>query len=238
VLRKTIEDLETKSQKLPQYKAELDKIEEAKPRLEAKEKAFEDKKQKRQDLLASIQQLKSEQEKLKMEIGEIDEKLNLLCKEGENKCPLCETALGEEGLTIIREKYGKDRNTREKQIAKKESEINNSQNEYKTIEQELAEEEKELKSHREWLQKRVGSLAQAIDDATEAENKLAEQRKLLNDVERKIKAKDYSPGEQQELKNIDDKITSLGYDADKHEAAKKNSGWMKRKGCYHPKKNG
>ncbi len=221
VLQKTIEDLENKSQKLPQYKAELEKIEEAKPRLEAKEKAFEDKKQKRQDLTASIQQLKGEQEKLKLEISEIDDKLNLLCKEGENKCPLCETALGEEGLNIIREKYAKDRNAKEKQIAKKESEINNHQNEYKIVSNELAEEEKELKSNREWLQKRVGSLAQAIDDATEAGNKVLEQRKLLAGIEHKLKIKDYSANEQQELRNIDDRIAALEYDADKHESAKK-----------------
>ena len=221
VLQKTIEDLENKSQKLSQYKAELDKIEEAKPRLEAKEKAFEDKKEKRQNLQITVQQLKIEQDKLKLEIGEIDEKLNLLCKEGENKCPLCETALGKEGLSIIREKYGKDRNTREKQIAKKESEINNHQNEYKIIFKELAEEETELKSNREWLQKRVGSLAQAIEDATEAGNKLVEQRKLLADIDNRLKVQDYSPGEQQELKNIGEKITSLEYDADKHDAAKK-----------------
>ena len=221
VLQRTIEDLENKSQKLSQYKAELDKIEEAKPRLEAKEKAFEDKKEKRQSLQTAIQQLKGEQEKLNIEIGEIEEKLNLLCKEGENKCPLCETALGKEGLSIIREKYGKDRNTKEKQIAKKESEINNHQNEYKIIFKELEEEETELKSNREWLQKRVGSLTHAIDDATEAGNKLLEQRKLLADIDNRLKSQDYSPGEQQELKNIGEKITSLEYDADKHDTAKK-----------------
>jgi DNA repair exonuclease SbcCD ATPase subunit len=102
VLKKTIEDLENRSQKLPQYQEEMGKIEQAKPRLEAKEKAFEAKKEKRQVLQAAIHQLKSEQEKLELEIREIDEKLALLCKEGENKCPLCETVLGEEGLKIIR----------------------------------------------------------------------------------------------------------------------------------------
>ncbi len=222
VLQKTIEDLENKSQKLPQYKVELSKIEEAKPRLEAKEKAFEDKKQKRQALQAAILQLKSEQEKLKLEISEIGDKLNLLCKEGENKCPLCETALGKEGLDIIRAKFENDLKTKTALIQQKDSEINSLANDVRATEKELAEEEAELKSNREWLQKRVGSLAQAIDDATEAENKLAGQRKMLTAIEHKLKTKDYSANEQQELKDIEANIASLDYNTEEHEAAKKS----------------
>jgi exonuclease SbcC len=221
VLQKTIEDLESKSQKLSQYKEDMEKIEQAKPRLEAKEKTFEEKKEKRQSLQSAIQQLKNEQEKLKLEIREIDEKLNLLCKEGENKCPLCETALGEEGLNIIREKYGKDKKTKTTLINNKDAEINNHLNEYKIIEKELAGEEAELKSNREWLQKRVGSLAQAIEDAEKAGSKLEEQRKLLAGTEKRLETGDFAAKEQQDLKDIDEKIASLKYNADEHREATK-----------------
>ncbi|MDD4923359.1 MAG: SMC family ATPase [Dehalococcoidales bacterium] len=221
VLKKTVEDLENKAQKLPQYRDKMAKIEEAKPRLEAKEKAFEGKKEKKQSLLATVQQLKGEQEKLNLEIGELDEKLNLLCKEGENKCPLCETALGSEGLKIIREKYGNDRKTRSELITNKDSEINTHLNEYKTIEKELADEENELKSNREWLQKSLGSLAQSIEDAREASGKLEEQRELLAETEKRLSAGEFAEDEQKELKSLDGKIASLNYDSEKHREASK-----------------
>ena len=221
ILKKTIEDLENKAQKLAQYKDELAKIEEAKPRLEAKEKAFDNKKEKRQSLLATVQRLRGEQEKMKLEIGEIDEKLNLLCKEGRNKCPLCETVLGTEGLNIIRAKFENDRKTKSGLITGKDSEINTNLNEIKIIEKELAAEEAELKSNREWLQKRVGSLAQAIEDASDASSKLENQKQMLKDVENKLAAGDFASPEQKELKALDGKIALLKYDSEKHRAASK-----------------
>jgi exonuclease SbcC len=221
ILKKTIEDLENKAQKLAQYKDELAKIEEAKPRLEAKEKAFDNKKEKRQSLLATVQRLRGEQEKMKLEIGEIDEKLNLLCKEGRNKCPLCETVLGTEGLNIIRAKFENDRKTKSGLITGKDSEINTNLNEIKIIEKELAAEEAELKNNREWLQKRVGSLAQAIEDASDAGSKLENQKQMLKDVENKLAAGDFASPEQKELKALDGKIALLKYDSEKHREASK-----------------
>jgi len=216
VLKKTVEDLENKAQKLAQYKEELAKIEEAKPRLEEKEKKFEAKNENRQALQYSIKQLKSEQESLQKEIGEIDEKLNLLCKEGENKCPLCETSLGVEGLKIIREKFENDSNNNTALIKQKETEMYNLITEAETIEKEIAAEEAELKSHQKWLQNRVGNLEQAIEDAKEAGNKLIKQKELLADTEKKLESLDYAIEEQKELKALDEKIASLKYNADEH----------------------
>jgi exonuclease SbcC len=224
VLKNKIADLENRSQKLPQYKEEMGKIEQAKPRLEAKEKAFEAKKEKRQALQAELHQLKSEQEKLKLEIKEIDEKLALLCKEGKNKCPLCETMLGEEGLNIIREKYGNDKQSKTESVNTKDAEVNVLLADIKAIEKELADEEAELKSNRAWLQQRIGTLARAIEDAEEAGNRLIEQRKLLADIESRLKSGDFAVKEQQDLKDIDNRILSLEYDAEQHNAARKKLG--------------
>ena len=221
VLKNKIADLENRSQKLPQYKEEMGKIEQAKPRLEAKEKAFEAKKEKRQALQAELHQLKSEQEKLKLEIKEIDAKLALLCKEGKNKCPLCETMLGEEGLNIIREKYGNDKQSKTESVNTKDAEVNVLLADIKAIEKELADEEAELKSNRAWLQQRIGTLARAIEDAEEAGNRLIEQRKLLADIESRLKSGDFAVKEQQDLKDIDNRILSLEYDAEQHNAARK-----------------
>jgi exonuclease SbcC len=192
--------------------------------LEAKEKAFEAKKEKRQALQAELHQLKSEQEKLKLEIKEIDEKLALLCKEGKNKCPLCETMLGEEGLNIIREKYGNDKQSKTESVNTKDAEVNVLLADIKAIEKELADEEAELKSNRAWLQQRIGTLARAIEDAEEAGNRLIEQRKLLADIENRLKSGDFAVKEQQDLKDIDNRILSLEYDAEQHNAARKKLG--------------
>jgi exonuclease SbcC len=221
VLKKTVEDLENKSQKLSQYKDELAKIEEAKPRLEEKEKKFEAKKEKRQTLQSSVQNLKKEQQKLQQEISEIDEKLNLLCKEGENKCPLCETALGAEGLEIIRTKFENDRKTKTELIKKNESEINALSSEYQVIDKELAAEEAELKSNYKWLEQRTGTLGSAIEDAEEAAGKMAGQKELLADIEKRLAAGEFAQDEQKEFKSLDGKIASLKYDSEKHREASK-----------------
>ncbi|MFA5629019.1 MAG: SMC family ATPase [Dehalococcoidales bacterium] len=220
-LQKIIERLTDKAQKLEQYKSEMAKIEEAIPRLEKKEKDFEDNKQKRQALQSAVAQLKDNQEKLKLEIDGINDKLNLLCKEGENVCPLCETALGKEGLDIIRAKFGSDLEAKNELIKQKGSEITALLAEAQNIEKELSEKERELKSNREWLQNRVGSLKQSIDDATEAANELVEQKEMLADIEHKLETKDYSVSEQQELKAINANIASLDYDSEKHKSSQK-----------------
>jgi len=221
VYERTIQDLENKERKLAQYQEELARIEEAKPRLEEKENQFEVKKEKHRTLQYSIKQLKSEQESLQKEVSAIEEKLNLLSKEGENKCPLCETALGIEGLKIIKAKFENDRNNNSALIKQKETEINNLAAEAEIIEKELSAEEAELKSHQQWLQNRVGNLEQAIEDAKEAGDKLIKQRELLDDVEKRLESANYAVEEQKELKALDEKIEALKYNADEHRQSSK-----------------
>ena len=216
VFKRTIEDLENKVQKLPQYQEELAKIEKAKPRLQDKEKNFEVKKEEHRTLLYSVKQLKNDQESLQKEVSALEEKLVLLSKEGENKCPLCETALGVEGLEIIRAKFENDRSNNIALIKQKETEISNLIAEAEIIKKDLGVEEAELKSHREWLQNRVGNLEQAIEDAKEAANKLIKQKELLADTDKRLESLDYALEEQNQLKSLDKKIDSLKYNAVEH----------------------
>ena len=101
VAQSRIEELEIKSQALPQLKAELQQFQSQWQHLADGEETLRQKRQTSQELQAHVQYLESNRAKLEQEIKEIEEKLNLLLTQEEAKCPLCETELGADGLELI-----------------------------------------------------------------------------------------------------------------------------------------
>ncbi len=216
VQNRTLE-LETKFQRLPQLKSELQQIQIQLRQLAELEETLRGQRQSSQELQAQVHYLESNRTQLEQEIREIEEKLNLLLTQSEAKCPLCETELGMEGLKRIEEKYIADRQSKSDTLKSNQAELARKNTELRALESEVSQLEIRLNQDRASAQSKASLLSQAISEAEQAGNKLNEERKRLAGIEQHLATKDFATIEQQALGELESELAKLGYEPQHHE---------------------
>jgi len=138
VIRREIGNLETRTVRLPELKAQLGRTQAQIQKLAENETALRAKEQAVQEAQRQVSQHEAEKARLENEIGEVKEKLDLIAthvaSHTEARCPLCEQELTREGLKLIEAKYTKEKqdktellNTNQASLAKKRSEYEAAQ---------------------------------------------------------------------------------------------------------------
>jgi len=212
-----INELEIKSQKLTQLKAELQQIQVQLRLLSEEEETIRGRRQSSQQLRAQLHYLESGTAQLEREIGEIEEKLKLLLTQGEAKCPLCETELGTDRLKLIETKYEADRHRKSDSLKSNQAELAYKKLELESLENELSQLETRLNQDRATAQGKASILSQQIAEAEEAGNRLNEARKILAEIEEHLARKDFATNEQQALAELERELAKLDYDSQQHE---------------------
>jgi len=209
--------LETSSQKLPQLKNELQKIQLQLHQLAEEEDALHIKRQHYQELRSHTSSLEAASAQLEKDIEEITEKLRLLLTQEEAICPLCETDLGTEGLKLIEAKYTVDQVRKSDSLKSNQTELTNKKTELQTSETEIAQLEMKLNQDRASVQSKSGQINQEIAQAEEASSQLNEQRKALAEIEERLAGKDFATTQQELLTEIEGELSRLDYDPQQHE---------------------
>ena len=212
-----IKELEASSQKLPQLKNELQKVQVELLRLTEEEETLTQKRQANQELLTQVHHLESSKTQLEQQIKEIQEKLDLLSTQTGAKCPLCEQELGVEGLKLIETKYADDRYSKSNSLKLNQVELDKKKKELESLENEALQLDARLKRDRASAQSRASILSQATSEAEEAGNKLNEERKRLAEIEEHLAAKDFATTEQKALDELERELANLDYDSQQHE---------------------
>ena len=216
VAQSRIRELEIKSQKLPQLKNELQQIQAQLTQL-AEDEILSSKRQKSQELQIQVHYLESNQTQLEQEIGELEEKLNLLLTQSDAKCPLCETELGMEGRQRIETKYATDRQSKLACLKSNQTELALKKVELGALESEVSQLEIRLNQDRASAQSKASVLGQHIAEAEEAANQLNEERKALAEIEQHLARKDFATIEQEALGEVENELAKLDYDFQQHE---------------------
>jgi len=220
VAQSRIKELETISQELPRLKNELQQISVQLRLLAELEETLDEKRQSSKELRAQVHYLESNRDRLKQEIEEIVEKLNLLFPQKGAKCPLCETELGIEGLKRIEAKYVADKDSKSDAQKSNQAELAQKETELKSLESEISQLEARLNRDRASTQGKASILNKSISEAEEACNKLEEQRKALTEIEQHLARKDFATTEQEALRQLEDEIAKLDYNPQQHEQAR------------------
>jgi len=221
VSQSRIEELEVKSQKLAQYKNELQQVQLQWHHLAEDEGVLHGKRQSSQELQAKVNFLESNKARLEQEIREIGEKLDLLSAQGEAKCPLCETELGTEGLQRIEAKYAADSQSKSDSLKSTEAEAAHQKIELESVLAEISQLEARLNQDRASLQSKEAILHQEATEAEEALSKLNEERKRLTEIEQHLARRDFAPAEQEVLRELEGKLAELDYQREQHEQVRR-----------------
>jgi len=217
VAQSRIKELEISSQELPRLKNELQQISVQLRHLADLEETLDKKKQSNKELRAQVHYLESSRDRLKQEIEEIGEKLNLLFSQRGAKCPLCETELGIDGLKRIEAKYLADRDSKSDAQKSNQAELAQKETELKSLESEISQLEARLNQDRASAQGKASVLNKSISEAEEACKKLNEEKKRLAEIEQHLARKDFAAAEQEALQQLEDEIAKLDYNPQQHE---------------------
>ena len=111
--------------------------------LTAEEETLRRRKQDHHELQKQLNYLQSGNGLLQQEIAEIEGKLKMLLIQTEATCPLCESELGEEGLSLIKTKYISGKEQKSTTLASNQAEIARQTGHLESQSSEIARQEKE-----------------------------------------------------------------------------------------------
>ena len=212
-----INELEARSQKLPQLKNQLHQIEVQLHQLAEQEEILSGKKQASQELQTQVNYLESNKTRLEQEIKETGEKLNLLSTQTEAKCPLCERELEINSLKLIESKYTADRHSKSDSLKSNQAELARKKIELESLENEISQLEAQLNQEKVSVQSRAGILKKEITESEEADKQLTEERRGLAEIELHLARKDFATIEQEALGELESELAKLDYDSERHE---------------------
>ena len=160
---------------LASYQEELAKANAGLAEMARLEEKWKEKRGRAEEVSNRIHHLRSTNDRLKQEIGELKEKLDLLSTEEEN-CPLCGTELGVEGKEKIMASYQAQGKEKADSYRLNEGEIAQLEAERKALGQEIGELESKTTSERVRWERRREALER---EHAEAENSLPREKEAL-----------------------------------------------------------
>jgi exonuclease SbcC len=212
-----MEELEAKSQKIPQLKDDLRQVEAEWHQLSAQEESLQRRRQTYQEWQAQITYLESSSVQLKQEIDKIEEKLKLLLTQREAKCPLCETELGADGIKLIETKYAADRDGKSDSLKSNQAELARKKADDETLHGEISQLERQLNQDRASTQSRADILRKESAEAEAASGQLNEERERLAKIEQRLARKEFAAVEQRALAELEAELVKLDYDSQQHD---------------------
>ncbi|MBN2239762.1 MAG: SMC family ATPase [Dehalococcoidales bacterium] len=217
LIENTISRLTETFSRLDLLKTELLKTEEELKGFDEKENYLSAKKQELKDLQSELANLEVTGNRIKQEVAEITEKLDLLSSQTEAKCPLCERELGEEHRILIVNKYTEEKRQKSELLEKTRQEYAVKSKAGKTMDAEIAGFEKNLVQEKTSVQNRINLANRDIQEVEKAGTQLEEERTRLVLVQKRIDVRDYAPEEQNQLAEIARELATVSYDAAQHE---------------------
>ena len=217
VAQQRISDLNARSQRLPDLRAELQQARHRMQHLDEEEKLLGSRTREAQDLRTHLHGLEADRSRIGEDIREIAEKLDLLHTEHGATCPLCETELGAEGLRLIEDKYVVEREQKTASLAEAGQELDGGRTALKAAADEVASLEARLKGDRAAAQGKISLLAQQAADAEQAGQQLAEAQTQLTEIEEHLASRDFAAAQQEALASTEKELAELGYDRTQHD---------------------
>jgi len=202
IAQNRISELEAISQKLSSLRDELQQIQVEWHQLTEAEETLRQRRESSQELRTLVHYLENNKSRLEKEVGEIEEKLDLLSTQIDAKCPLCETELGTDERRRIEAKYAADRDSKSDSLKSNQTELAQRRTELESLGGEISQLEARLDKDKALTQGKASVLNKDIAEAEEASNKLREERNKLAEIEQHLAKKDFAIIEQEGLYEV------------------------------------
>lgn len=217
VAESRIHQMEVTADQLPHWRAEMESMTVQLRALADEETRLQDKKENCKLLRARMHFLQAEKARLVQEIDQVEEKIKMFAHQESATCPLCESELGPDGHKRIEAKYIAEKSGKNQYLKTNQTELSRKEEEVRTQESDILQSEARLKKAMEAAQSRQGTLSKSINDAQDAAEKIALEKKNLEELEERLARRDFAVSEQMGLEKIDREIADCGYDPHQHD---------------------
>jgi exonuclease SbcC len=214
--QREIDELEARSRDLSRLQNESLQLQQQVNKLIEMEEALDRCQRQNEELRGQLHELKSGRNQLEQEIAKIEERLGLLTTQEGAKCPLCETELGSQGITLIESKYRSEKESKIRLLGQLQGEIARKESELGLLDRDTLGLRDRLSADRAEIQGKTSLLQQAISQAETAENVLDEARKELSRIEQSLMTRDFCQNERATLAVIEDDLSKLDYNEANH----------------------
>jgi len=219
VAQNNISRLETAARRLDSLKQNKAAIDAEQRKLAAIAGELEFKRQDAGKLRAAVYEKECSLQRQQQEIKKIEEKLELLRLKDSTRCPLCETDIGSDGLSVVKAKYSDDRKKKIAGYDAQKDKLAAVKAELADVENNLNELETDFSQGNAALQGKAGAIKQAIAEAEEDSGKLETASALLSEIENRMTGKDFAVHEHAALNKLETELSALEYSADEHHQA-------------------
>jgi exonuclease SbcC len=225
VIRSSIDELDRKIQRLPELRNQLSQAQAQGRKLAEAETTLRQKERPVQEAQRQVSYLEAEKARLEREINEVTEKLDLLsshiASHTEAKCPLCETELTREGLELIAVKYTREKQEKVDRLTRTGENLVQKRAEFETLQKEKARFESALNQEKTKVQSQEELIKNRLREIEEDSRKLAELKIDITEIEQRLAKRDFAIAEQTALASLEREMVNLGYDAARHEQARR-----------------
>lgn len=208
-------ELQEKVNSLSRTKEEVRSLKNKLKRLDLIVQRQEDIQQEGSQLNVEIESKKKQAERIRNEIKQNYEKIDLLIQNKQQYCPLCESPLDEGRRIIIRQNTEKDISQKQYEISLLTKEIEQLSNKKSTLQSEWKENRNTLKEKDE-IQNKLATFAFLLKEGEKADEQLKELTKEIKNLEEKSTKKLYAQEERKKISEIEKQIQEHGYDDAKY----------------------
>jgi len=208
-------ELQEKVNSLSRTKEEVRNLKIKLKRLDLIVQRQEDIQQEGNRLNVEIESKRKQAERIRNEIKQNYEKIDLLIQNKEQYCPLCESPLDEGRRIIIRQNTEKDISRKQYEISLLTKEIEQFSNKKSTLQSEWKENRDTLKQKDE-IQNKLATFAFLLKEGKKALEQLKELTREIKNLEEKSTKKLYAQEERKKISEIEKQIQEHGYDDSKY----------------------
>jgi DNA repair protein SbcC/Rad50 len=232
ILATRVTELTTKFDRLPQFQQQKDRLLVRQAELEQIEAGIDEKRKQFNRLTGELGTLTALNTELFPAIEETRKKIGMLSHAGAT-CPLCESELGPDGCSRIKNKLTLEMEQKISQSKDNTSKIAAGRTELASLEKEIKQLELSFKSDRDNTKQQLALTEKEILEAENAREELAAKKAALQKLETDIRDKNYAVDERKTLEELEREQRQLSYDPAIHkQVAQKKSSLQNYDGLY------
>ena len=215
VLADRLRELGTQASSLAAYDTELAKVQSELDLLTQRQSRAEELREALRSLSSEAATLNTRNAQLKSDMSAAKDKVELLQQPGAD-CPLCGQDLADAERTRLLNDLSRSGAEQADSYRANQARLKEIERQTRAFEAEVSEIERDLRRLAA-LQGRMATLTQAVQDASTASERLAEQQPRLASLELALNRGSFATDDQKRLETLDRRIAALGYDKAKHE---------------------
>jgi len=217
---KRVAEAERKTARLPELRKALEVKRSELERLAKDDEEVRADEDRLGQLAADVAALQSDIARLDEELKAVREKLDLLAR-GDTHCPLCESLLGDEGVSRLRSKLELEEQGIQRTRVMAEQSLVQKRKEHAALEKAAARRKVEIDRARMAGQKEVVALEKELADVAQAQAEVSRLKDDLRAMEERLARRDYAVEEQERFRALEQERAGVGYDAARHEQVRR-----------------